>query len=176
MDLLIIILVLDLLMLIVYIGFSVILFARLCAILAVLLTEPSYALPFFSNIFMQKMVDFIKNYFPVFLLGAVFGKLVEISGIAESIAKTIIKLVGRKRSILAIVLMYAILTYSGGSLFVVAFAVYPFAANLFREANIPKRLISGTIALRALSFTMDAMPGTPQIQNVIPTSYFKTDI
>ncbi len=176
MDLLIIILVLDLLMLIVYIGFSVILFAPLCALLAVLLTEPSYALPFFSNIFMQKMVDFIKNYFPVFLLGAVFGKLVEISGIAESIAKTIIKLVGRKRSILAIVLMCAILTYSGGSLFVVAFAVYPFAANLFREANIPKRLISGTIALGALSFTMDAMPGTPQIQNVIPTSYFKTDI
>lgn len=176
MDLLIIILALGLLMLIAYRGFSVILFAPLCALLAVILTEPSYALPFFSNIFMEKMVGFIKNYFPVFLLGAVFGKLVEMSGIAESIAKTIINLVGRKRAILAIVLMCAILTYSGVSLFVVAFAVYPFAANLFREANIPKRLIPGTIALGALSFTMDAMPGTPQIQNVIPTSFFKTDI
>jgi H+/gluconate symporter-like permease len=176
MDLFIIILALGLLMLIAYRGFSVILFAPLCALLAVMLTEPSYALPFFSNIFMEKMVGFIKNYFPVFLLGAVFGKLVEMSGIAESIAKTITKLVGRKRAILAIVLMCAILTYSGVSLFVVVFAVYPFAANLFREANIPKRLIPGTIALGALSFTMDAMPGTPQIQNVIPTSYFKTDI
>ncbi|MBY0089241.1 GntP family permease [Priestia aryabhattai] len=176
MDLVIIILALGLLMLIAYRGFSVILFAPLCALLAVILTEPSYALPFFSNIFMEKMVGFIKNYFPVFLLGAVFGKLVEMSGIAESIAKTIINLVGRKRAILAIVLMCAILTYSGVSLFVVAFAVYPFAANLFREANIPKRLIPGTIALGALSFTMDAMPGTPQIQNVIPTSFFKTDI
>ncbi|HWO95940.1 MAG TPA: GntP family permease [Bacillus sp. (in: firmicutes)] len=176
MDLLIIILALGLLMLIAYRGFSVILFAPLCALLAVILTEPSYALPFFSNIFMEKMVGFIKNYFPVFLLGAVFGKLVEMSGIAESIAKTIVRVVGSKRAMLAIVLMCAILTYSGVSLFVVAFAVYPFAANLFREANIPKRLIPGTIALGALSFTMDAMPGTPQIQNVIPTSFFKTDI
>ncbi|MGE7762309.1 GntP family permease [Peribacillus sp. NPDC097895] len=176
MDLIIIILALGLLMFIAYRGFSVILFAPLCALLAVILTEPSYVLPFFSNIFMEKMVGFIKNYFPVFLLGAVFGKLVEMSGIAESIAKTIVKLVGKKRAILAVVLMCAILTYSGVSLFVVAFAVYPFAANLFREANIPKRLIPGTVALGALSFTMDALPGTPQIQNVIPTSYFKTDI
>ncbi|SFA40877.1 H+/gluconate symporter [Parageobacillus thermantarcticus] len=176
MDLLVIVLALALLMLIAYRGFSVILFAPLCALLAVILTEPSYALPFFSNIFMEKMVGFIKLYFPVFLLGAIFGKLVEMSGVASSIAKIIIQLVGAKRAILAIVLMCAILTYSGVSLFVVAFAVYPFAANLFREANIPKRLIPGTIALGALSFTMDALPGTPQIQNVIPTSFFKTDI
>jgi len=176
MDLLIILLSLGLLMLVAYRGFSVILFAPLCALLAVILTEPSYALPFFSNVFMEKMVGFIKNYFPVFLLGAVFGKMVEMSGVAESIAKTIVKVVGAKRAILAIVLMGAILTYSGVSLFVVAFAVYPFAANLFREANIPKRLVPGTIALGAISFTMDALPGTPQIQNVIPTTFFKTDI
>lgn len=176
MDLFIIVMALALLMLIAYRGFSVILFAPLCALLAVILTEPSYALPFFSNIFMEKMVGFIKNYFPVFLLGAVFGKIVEMSGVAESIAKTIVQVVGKKRAMLAIVLMCAVLTYSGVSLFVVAFAVYPFAANLFREANIPKRLIPGTIALGALSFTMDALPGTPQIQNVIPTTFFKTDI
>ena len=97
--------------------------------------------------------------------------MVEMSGVAESIAKTIVKVVGAKRAILAIVLMGAILTYSGVSLFVVAFAVYPFAANLFREANIPKRLVPGTIALGAISFTMDALPGTPQIQNVIPTTF-----
>ena len=176
MDLIIILLALGLLMLIAYRGFSVILFAPLCALLAVILTEPNYVLPFFSNIFMQKMVDFIKMYFPVFLLGAIFGKVVEMSGVAESISKSIVKVVGAKRAILAIVMMTAILTYSGVSVFVVAFAVYPFSVKLFQEANIPKRLIPGTIALGALTFTMDALPGTPQIQNVIPTSYFKTDI
>lgn len=176
MEILIILLSLGLLMFVAYRGFSVILFAPICALFAVLLTEPSYVFPFFSNIFMEKMAGFIKLYFPVFLLGAIFGKIVEMSGIAESIAKTIIQLVGGKRAILAIVLMGAILTYSGVSLFVVVFAIYPFAANLFREANIPKRLIPGTIALGAFTFTMDALPGTPQIQNVIPTTFFKTDI
>ncbi|WP_409305843.1 GntP family permease [Peribacillus sp. SCS-155] len=176
MDLIIILLSLGLLMFVAYRGFSVILFAPICALLAVLLTEPSYVLPFFSNIFMEKMVGFIKSYFAVFLLGAIFGKVVEMSGLAESIAKTIVKFIGAKRAILAIVLLGAILTYSGVSLFVAVFAIYPFAAHLFREANIPKRLIPGTIALGAFTFTMDAFPGTPQIQNVIPTTFFKTDI
>lgn len=176
MELVIILLSLSLLMFVAYRGFSVILFAPICALFAVVLTEPSYVLPFFSNIFMEKMVGFIKLYFPVFLLGAIFGKVVEMSGLAESIAKTIVQVVGAKRAILAIVIMGAILTYSGVSLFVVVFAIYPFAANLFREANIPKRLIPGTIALGAFTFTMDALPGTPQIQNVIPTTFFKTDI
>ncbi|WP_047474741.1 GntP family permease [Bacillus siamensis] len=176
MDIVIILLALCLLMFAAYRGFSVILFAPICALFAVLLTDSSFVLPFFSNIFMEKMAGFIKLYFPVFLLGAVFGKVVEISGLAESIAKTIVRLVGAKRAILAIVLMGAILTYSGVSLFVAVFAVYPFAKNLFMKADIPKRLIPGTIALGAFTFTMDALPGTPQIQNVIPTAFFKTNI
>ena len=163
-------------MFVAYRGFSVILFAPICALLAVLLIDPSHVLPFFSGVFMEKMVGFIKSYFPVFLLGAIFGKVVEMSGIAESIAKTIVRLLGAKRAMLTIVLLGAILTYSGVSLFVAVFAIYPFAAQMFSEANIPKRLIPGTIALGAFTFTMDALPGTPQIQNVIPIAFFKTDI
>ncbi|MBS4172003.1 GntP family permease [Bacillus sp. FJAT-49736] len=176
MEIIIILLALGLLMFVAYRGFSVILFAPICALFAVLLTDPGHVLPFFSNVFMEKMVGFIKNYFPVFLLGAIFGKVVEMSGLAESIAKTIVRIVGAKRAIFAIVLLGAILTFSGVSLFVAVFAIFPFAAHLFREANIPKRLIPGTIALGSFAFTMDALPGTPQIQNVIPTSFFKTDI
>ena len=76
---------------------------------------------------------------------------------------------------LSIVLVCALLTYGGVSLFVVVFAVYPFAAELFRQSNIPKRLIPGTIALGAFTFTMDALPGTPQIQNIIPSAFFGTN-
>lgn len=176
MDIIVILLSLGLLIFVAYKGFSVILFAPICALLAVFLTEPGHVLPFFSNIFMVKMVDFIKNYFPVFLLGAIFGKMIEISGLADKIARLVIRMVGAKRAILAVVLMCAILTYSGVSVFVVVFAVYPFAKQLFQKTNIPKRLIPGTIALGAFTFTMDALPGTPQIQNVIPTTFFKTDI
>ncbi|WP_462410131.1 GntP family permease [Neobacillus sp. Marseille-QA0830] len=176
MDLFVILLALGLLMFVAYRGYSVILFAPICALLAVLLVAPSHVLPFFSGVFMEKMVGFIKSYFAVFLLGAIFGKVVEMSGIAESIAKTIVQWLGAKRAMLTIVLLGAILTYSGVSLFVAVFAIYPFAAQMFRQANIPKRLIPGTIALGAFTFTMDALPGTPQIQNVIPISFFKTDI
>ena len=169
-------LALGLLMFAAYRGYSVILFAPICALLAVLCIDPGNVLPFFSGVFMEKMVGFIKYYFPVFLLGAIFGKVVEMSGIAESIAKTIVRLLGAKQAMLTIVLLGAILTYSGVSLFVAVFAIYPFAAQMFRQANIPKRLIPGTIALGAFTFTMDALPGTPQIQNVIPISFFGTDI
>ncbi|HZG71084.1 MAG TPA: GntP family permease [Chondromyces sp.] len=176
MDLVVILAALGLLMFVAYRGFSVIIFAPICALLAVFLTDPSYVLPFFSNIFMEKMVDFVKLYFPVFLLGAIFGKVIEMTGIAERIAKIIVRFIGAKQAILTVVLMGAVLTYSGVSLFVVVFAIYPFAAQLFREANIPKRLIPATIAFSAFTFSMDAIPGSPQIQNVIPTGFFNTDI
>ncbi|WP_288412219.1 GntP family permease [uncultured Acinetobacter sp.] len=175
-ELFVILLSLGLLMYTAYRGFSVILMAPLCALLAVMLINPANVLPFYSGVFMPKMVNFIKDYFLVFLLGAIFGKVVEMSGIAESIAKTIMNLIGAKKAILTVVLLGAILTYSGVSLFVAVFAIYPFANQLFQQANIPKRLIPGTIALGAFTFTMDALPGTPQIQNVIPTTFFGTNI
>ena len=175
MSLVVVLLALGLLMFVAYRGFSVILFAPICALLAVLATDPSLVAPVFSGVFMDKMVLFIKSYLPVFLLGAVFGKMIELSGFARSIVTAMIGLVGRERSMLSIVLVCALLTYGGVSLFVVVFAVYPFAAEMFRQGGIPKRLIPATIALGAFTFTMDALPGTPQIQNIIPTTFFKTD-
>ena len=163
------------LMYVAYRGHSVILFAPVAALGAVLLTDPSLVAPMFTGLFMDKMVGFLKLYFPVFLLGAVFGKVIEISGFSKAIVAATIRVVGAQRAILSIVLVCALLTYGGVSLFVVVFAVYPFAAELFRQAEIPKRLIPGTIALGAFTFTMDALPGTPQIQNIIPTAFFGTD-
>lgn len=163
------------LMLVAYRGYSVILFAPVAALLAVVLTSPTLVLPFYSGVFMERTAGFIKLYFPIFLLGAVFGKLMEVSGFARSIIRSVASVVGPAQAMLAIVLVCALLTYGGVSLFVVAFAVYPFAAELFRQAAIPKRLIPATIALGAFTFTMDALPGSPQIQNIIPTAFFKTN-
>lgn len=163
------------LMLAAYRGHSVILFAPLAALGAVLLTDPALVAPMFTGLFMEKMVGFLKLYFPVFMLGALFGKLIELSGFSKAIVAATIGLVGRSRAILSIVLVCALLTYGGVSLFVVVFAVYPFAAELFRASDIPKRLIPGTIALGAFTFTMDSLPGTPQIQNIIPTAFFGTN-
>ena len=175
MDFIIVLTSLCFLMFVAYRGFSVIVFAPIAAMGAVLFTDPNLVAPMFSAIFMKKMVVFVELYFPVFLLGAIFGKVIELSGFAKSIVAATIKAVGEKRAILSIVVVCCLLTYGGVSLFVVVFAVYPFAAEMFRQNNIPKRLIPGTIALGSFTITMDALPGTPQIQNIIPTTFFKTD-
>ncbi len=176
MDFLIVLASLAFLMFVAYRGYSVILFAPVAAMGAVLFIDPSMVAPMFTGLFMDKMVGFVKNFFPVFLLGAVFGKVIELSGFSKAIVASVIKIIGRERAMLAIIVVCAVLTYGGVSLFVVVFAVYPFAAEMFRQGGIPKRLIPGTIALGAFTFTMDSLPGTPQIQNIIPTTFFKTDI
>ncbi|MBI2605926.1 MAG: GntP family permease [Deltaproteobacteria bacterium] len=166
---------LGLLMWMAYRGYSVIFFAPVFALLAAAFSGLPL-LPTYTEIFLPNLANYVKTFFPFFLLGAVFGKAMEVSGSAESIARTVMRALGAKRAILAVVLSCAVLTYGGVSLFVVAFAVYPFADSLFREAGIPKRLLPGTIALGAFTFTMDALPGSPQIQNAIPMRFFGTDL
>ncbi len=173
-SLLIVLAALAFLMLAAYRGYSVILCAPIAAMGAVLLTDASALAPVFSGIFMERMAGFAKLYFPVFLLGAVFGKLIELSGFSRAIVSAVLRMIGPRHAVAAIVAVCAILTYGGVSLFVVVFAVYPFAAELFRQSDMPKRLIPGTIALGAFTFTMTALPGTPQIQNIIPGSFFGT--
>jgi H+/gluconate symporter-like permease len=174
MSLLIVLGALSFLMWVAYRGMSVIVLAPVAALLAVLASAPLDVAPAFSALFLERMADFLKSYFPVFLLGALFGKVIELAGFAQAIVGAVLGVLGRERAMLAVVLVCALLTYGGVSLFVVVFAVYPFAVELFARADIPRRLIPGTIALGAFTFTMDSLPGTPQIQNVIPTTFFGT--
>ncbi len=158
-----------------YRGITVLVLAPLLAVVAVLFNGGVPVLASYTEVFMTSFAGYAKAYFPLFLLGAIFGKVMDDSGSAKAIAQAIVQRLGKERAILAIVLSCALLTYGGVSLFVVAFAVYPIAAALFREADIPKSLIPGSIALGSFTFTMTAIPGTPQIQNAIPMPYFGTD-
>lgn len=169
-----ILIALMLLMVLAYRGISVLILAPLMALLAALFSADAPLLASYTQVFMPALGGFVIAFFPLFLLGAVFGKLMEDSGDATVIAQAITRALGAQRAILAIVLACAVLTYGGVSLFVVAFAVYPIAAALFRRADVPQRLIPGTIALGAFTFTMTALPGTPAIQNAIPMPYFGT--
>lgn len=157
-----------------YRGASVIVLAPLLAMLAVAFSGEVPLLAAYTQIFMPALGKFLAKYFPLFLLGALFGKLMDVSGCAESIANFISSWLGSRHAILAVVLCVAILTYGGVSLFVVAFAIYPLTTSVFQSANIPRRLIPGTIALGSGTFTMTSLPGTMQIQNLIPMPYFKT--
>jgi len=156
-----------------YRGVSVLILAPLMALVAVLFSQAPL-LASYTQVFMPALAGFVALYFPLFLLGAVFGKLMEASGSAAAIGRGLAERLGARHAILAVVLACALLTYGGVSLFVVAFAVYPIAAALFREAGVPQRLIPASIALGAFTFTMTALPGTPAIQNAIPMPFFNT--
>ncbi|GEK88529.1 H+/gluconate symporter [Alkalibacterium putridalgicola] len=156
-----------------YMGYSIIWVAPLAAGF-VAWTGGLNLLEAYTGVYMTGLVGFLQTWFPVFMLSSIFGKLMEDTGMARSVALTLSKVLGEKRAILGVFLSAAVLTYGGISLFVVVFAVYPLALSLFREANLPRRLIPATIALGAFTFTMTALPGTPQIQNLIPIPYFFT--
>lgn len=156
-----------------YLGWSIIWVAPLAAgVVALLSGLDVYST--YTETYMSGLVSFVQKWFPIFLLGAVFGKLMEETGAARAVAKKVTQLIGGKRAILGVLIAAALLTYGGVSLFVVVFAVYPIALELFREANVTRRLLVPTFALGAFTFTMTSMPGTPQIQNLIPMDTYNT--
>ncbi len=169
-----VVLSLALLMVLAYRGFNVLVLAPLMATVAVVFASAPI-LANYTEVYLPALAKYIGQYMPVFLLGAIFGKGMDDSGAARAIARAIVSKLGAQRAILAVVVACAILTYGGVSLFVVAFAVFPIAVNLFKEADLPFRLIPATIALGSFTFTMTALPGSPQIQNAIPTPFFGTD-
>lgn len=156
-----------------YRGVPVIIAAPIASVVA-LVFSGAPILASYTEIFMPAMADFVGSWFPIFLTGAIFGVLMTITGYAESIARTVTSLVGTKSAIAATVVTSALMTYGGISLFVVAFVMYPLARELFRVADIPRRLIPATIALGIFTFTMTALPGSPQVQNIIPGQFFDT--
>jgi H+/gluconate symporter-like permease len=162
-----------------YRGVNVLVLAPLCAIMAVLFQPESYTgqgmtLAYYTQTFMSALGKYLMLYFPVFLLGAIFGKVMNDTRSAQVIGEAISKKLGPAHAILATILACAILTYGGVSLFVVAFCVYPISVTLFAKAGLEKRFIPGAIAVGSFTFTMTAMPGTPAIQNAIPMPFFGT--
>ena len=172
-----IVITLLLLMFFAYRGYSVLILAPSMATLAVLLSGDFLnTIPAYTDVFMGALSGFLLKFFPIFLLGSLFGRLMADSGAATAIANTVVEKLGASKAILAVILVCAILTYGGVSLFVVAFAIYPIAKDLFRAADIPKRLIPAANALGSFTFTMTALPGTPAIQNAIPIPYYNTNV
>lgn len=155
-------------------GLSTLWMAPICAVLVAALCGLD-VMESFTVTFMGGFADFTEGYLMIFMLGAIFGKLMEVTGAAHAIGSTVIKLVGKKRAVLAVIIACAIMTYGGISLFIVMFVVYPIAAAAFRDANVPRCLFPGAYAVGCYTFTMTALPGSPQIQNLIPIQYFGTN-
>ncbi|WP_404459123.1 GntP family permease [Sutcliffiella horikoshii] len=127
----------------------------------------------FVSSYMGGFSSFVTSWYLMFLLGAIFGKVMEDSGAADSVSRLVVDKLGMKFAVLAIVAACAILTYGGVSLFVVAFSVYPMAISLFKQANLPRRFIPAALAFGSVTFTMTSA-GSPEIQNWIPIEYLGT--
>ncbi len=156
-----------------YRGWSVLLLAPGAALVAAAFAgEPLLA--HWTQTFMGSASRFFAQFFPLFLLGALFGKLMEDSGAVKAIADFMTEKLGTERAVLAVVLAGAIVTYGGVSLFVAYFVLAPMAAALFRAADIPRRLMPAAVCLGSSTFTMSALPGTPAIPNTIPMPFFGT--
>lgn len=154
-------------------GWSILVLAPAAALIAALAAgEPLLA--HWTQTFMISASGFLAQFFPLFLLGAVFGKLMDDSGSVSTIARFMTEQLGPRRAMLAVVLAGALVTYGGVSLFVAFFVIGPMAQALFRAADIPNRLMPAAIALGTSTFTMSALPGTPAIQNAIPMPFFGT--
>ncbi|MDZ4859979.1 MAG: GntP family permease [Candidatus Hydrogenedentes bacterium] len=161
-------------------GVELLVAAPLCALLVAITSGfavfPQLAAegaPNFTGAYMQGFVGFVQTWFFMFLLGSLFGKVMEASGAADSVAAWIVGTLGAKHAVAAVVLACAVLTYGGVSLFVVAFSVYPMALSLFRIADVPRRFIPAALALGSVTFTMTSA-GSPEIQNWIPIKFLGT--
>lgn len=161
-------------------GMELLVAAPLCALLVAVLSglaifpqAAAEGAPSFTSAYMAGFVGFVQTWFFMFLLGSLFGKVMEASGAADAVSHWIVGRLGRKHAVGAVVLACAVLTYGGVSLFVVAFSVYPMAVAMFREANLPRRFIPGAIAFGSVTFTMTSA-GSPEIQNWIPVKFLGT--
>ena len=156
-----------------YRGWSILLLAPAAALIAAAFAGGPL-LAYWTQTFMDSASRFVAQFFPLFLLGALFGKLMEDSSSVSTIARFMTERLGSARAILTVVLAGALVTYGGVSLFVAFFVLVPMARELFRTAGIPNRLIPPAITLGTSTFTMSALPGTPAIQNAIPMPFFGT--
>ncbi len=156
-----------------YKGHSIIWVAPFCAVLVAILGGLNILEAYMGD-YIKGVADYIICWFPAFFLGAVYGKIMDATGSARSLANRLVSLIGSKFAVLAVVLPCLLMTFGGISLFVVVFVIYPMGYAIYREADLPRTLLPGAIAFGAFGITMTAVPGSPQIQNIIPTEYYGT--
>lgn len=162
-----------LLMFLAFKGHSIIWVAPFCAAIVAILSGYDLLKAYLGD-YMAGAGKYVVDWFPAFFLGAVYGKVMDRTGAARSLANKLVTLLGPKLAIAAVVIPCLLMTYGGVSLFVVVFVIYPMGYEIYREADLPRTLLPGAIAVGAFGVTMTAIPGTPQIQNLIPTKYFGT--
>ncbi len=159
-------------------GVNIVFASLLCAILVAITNQLDIAEAIMVHFALGdlSMFNFAGKFFILFAAGALFGRVMGESKAAESLAIALIHKLGSRHVLLITTLACALLTYGGVVVFVVIFAIYPLGLRMLKESDTPKRLFCAAAALGAGTFTLTALPGTPSIQNIIPTLKLGTDL
>ena len=162
-------------------GYNIIFVAPILSVLIIVTNRMNFFPSIIGkeNSYMTGLAGFVINMFAVFLLGSILAKYMEKSGAAQAIAEKVISITGKKNAyavLIGIFLISTLLTLGGVTLFVLLFVLIPIAKPLFKELNIPWNLISIPTMLGMGTFTMTMLPGTPSVQNVVPTTYLGTTL
>lgn len=150
--------------------------APLLGILVTLFLAVGVGMPLYDTMtgpYMQEAASYFESFFLIFLTGAIFGAVMQDTGAAKTIANFIIEKTRGKFAAPMIMVITGVLTYGGISGFVVFFGMLPIALQLFKNANIPRKLIPAAISAGTWTWSMNS-PGTPAIQNVIPIEFLGT--
>ncbi|QAT49094.1 GntP family permease [Caproiciproducens sp. NJN-50] len=115
--------------------------------------------------YMEGFVGFVKSNFLVFVSGALLGKVYESTNGAKSIARMIVKGAGPKFAAVSIPLAVGLMTYGGIQGFVLCFAIFPIALEVYRAADIPRRFIPAAIVMGTCTWSSFG-PYNPQVPNV----------
>lgn len=132
-----------------------------------------------TGAYMTGFANFAVSNFLIFLLSAIFGKMLGDCGAAKFIAYKLVTLAkkfpGKEKvvAVLCLTLVQAVLTYGGISLFVVVFTLVAIGKDLFEELDVPWGMYT-CATLGSGCFTMTMLPGSPAIQNLIPMEYLGT--
>lgn len=127
--------------------------------------------------YMKGFISYASKFFLIFLFASIFGKYMEDSGAAKAIAGKLLSLVGHKGPfyvLFSVAVITLLLTLGGVSMFVVIFTVMPIARPLFKQMNIPWHLFIAAFIFGIGSLSMTMVPGSPSIQNIMPTKYLGT--
>ena len=125
----------------------------MCAIIVAVMSGLSILDSYLGD-YIKGVADYVVSWFPAFFLGAIYGKIMDMTGSARSFANKLISLIGPKFAVASVVLPCLLITYGGISLFVVVFVIYPMGYAIYREANLPRTLLPGAIAFGAFGITM----------------------
>lgn len=129
-----------------------------------------------TNEWVAGFANFVKNNFLIFAICALFGKVIEDTGCAAVLSRFVYKLLGEKYAVYGCILACTIIIYGGVNSFVAVFTVYPIFLSVFRQANLPRRLLPGTIYAPLATYVSTMLPGSIALPNLIAQQYLGTSL